>query len=539
MKKKFVLAMAIALVVAMSAVALVGCGAPSNDLATFLKSAPQKAETVNLLSLDNAPKITADLTFDAGKSNKYGIVYMKNTVINSENVTTYAIYNVAGKTLSNWMDNLTTIRISDNNGISVRLWASNNKNGTTDILDSTAAIICTRPANDYREPTLLHHGYGDVASGVDLIMFKYGNDTYMLKDYKKVDSSSSALNKNLFEVMQNGNAKIIIGKDIIVCLNDASIDLYDITNYGFQYSIDFSSIFTSQTASSKAILLDDQNVFIQLMKMLPKEAKKYDFIENDIKVEMLNYIVNTKDSSIKEVEFDYLLEGSVANAQVNGESYNCSFANYTLAKKIENNAYAESNSLIAFDNNMKVLFASDNAMFANAEDIVQVADDKFAVITYNSTTIINISGVVEKQYNQNLQMTSELVYGVGYRLQDRTLVDFAGKVLFNPANRDVIDLYNGVTFFSESVYNETSKQYEDVYYRQNNGEEKVKLNAEPIMEDAVYIIYEAKMCAIYDKQTAKEIVKFDSSLNTNSIDKLLDDTIIVNLNGVSSIICVD
>ncbi|MEG1646898.1 MAG: hypothetical protein RR374_05990 [Clostridia bacterium] len=491
------------------------------------------------MSLDNAPKITADLTFDAGKSNKYGIVYMKNTVINSENVTTYAIYNVAGKTLSNWMDNLTTIRISDNNGNSVRLWASNNKNGTTDILDSTAAIICTRPANDINQLTLLHHGYGDVAGGVDLIVFKYGNDTYMLKDYKKVDSSFSALNKNLFEVMQNGNAEIIIGKDIIVCLDDASIDLYDITNYGFQYSIDFSSIFTSQTASSKAILLDDQNVFIQLMKMLPKEAKKYDFIENDTKVEMLNYIVNTKDSSIKEVEFDYLLEGSVANAQVNGESYNCSFANYTLAKKIENNAYAESNSLIAFDNNMKVLFASDNAMFANAEDIVQVADDKFAVITYNSTTIINISGVVEKQYNQNLQRTSELVYGVGYRLQDSTLVDFAGKVLFNPANRDVINLYNGVTFFSESVYNETSKQYEDVYYRQNNGEEKVKLNAEPIMEDAVYIIYEAKMCAIYDKQTAKEIVKFDSSLNTNSINNLLDGTIIVNLNGVSSIICVD
>ncbi|MEG1608410.1 MAG: hypothetical protein RR348_00935 [Clostridia bacterium] len=533
MKKRIILIISILLIVAMSVSVFIACASENANIGKFVKTIVPQQKNVVAVELSGAPALDANTSIMASASNKYGVVYRQIVTVNEKQISKYAIYCVADKTLSPWRENFSKKELFSltNGNTGAFLWSFTNEFGASEIVDCNGSVVFTCKTGD----KLYFANYNKQRSGVNEIVVSYNSTSYVFNNYKFVNSSDNALNGSMF----SKDGSIIYGKNIIVHINndDTVATIYDKNQNNFLRSIDFSSLQNFNSSVSVVTMLNNANLLVQVSNVLPNDSKKFDILDSTgvTKMEVCTYIVNTQTGKSSQVNCNYLLGGKMKNEQTLGEKYNCAYENYIFGQKFANGSLQKAKVMIAFDNNMVTKFVGTSPLLSNMTSFEQVADAKFAIYSANKTSIIDTAGNVEKTYNQDL--TGKAVYGVGFRLSGDILVDYFGAILFDSANKTVISKVEGITYFSEEILEADGTTTKPHYFRQDKGAEKVEiLNYSSFNKSQNYYVVLGKTAGIKTVYNAYNGEQLTSAPNAN-FDSLNDGTLFVkNANNIHTII---
>ncbi|MEG1608897.1 MAG: hypothetical protein RR348_03440, partial [Clostridia bacterium] len=358
MKKKIVLIVSIMLLAIMSISIFGACEKLSDNFFVDKKIAidslpptttPIKGSVVEdtkMIDLVGAPGVNGDIVIDKGNCTKRAFVF-KNKID-----STYAMYSVnANSIVILWTKSAITY---DQNK---QLWKRSNIVDATknDYIDCEGKVLFTAKEADVKVKNL--------STKSAIVFLKCNNHNYYISESLCISQNENILN-NLFEETNPAN-NYFYGKNNIIECEGAKFTVYNTSSFEFECSFDASYLLTDSNEIVSTVALNNGNIVLQIANYLPKEAKKYDFSAPNVnipsapivKVDLTTYIINCSNNIATEVDFDYMFEN--AYNQNFSDGFVSRFENYGTAVKIDNKNLICKSSLLGFDNNLKLQFASN------------------------------------------------------------------------------------------------------------------------------------------------------------------------------------
>ncbi|MEG1964414.1 MAG: hypothetical protein RR123_06055, partial [Clostridia bacterium] len=292
MKKRLILSLSILLIVAMSAVGLVGCGGVPNDFKAFIKPVARTTETTNIKELA-VP--TVDYGIVSDESCRFALALKHKT-----NADDYALFNVETGAM---VKSKTPFNFYSVFGDGVELWFNEvivNASSTYNIVDCEGKVLFNLSQNDLNNDRI-----ENITSQqkYDTKVLKYKNTVCYVKDSKLIGSSNDTLNKSLFTMASEPNVETVFGKDVIMQSNGPILSFYNAKDFTFEKSIDLSSLKNSNSTVNYLGLLNNKNIVVQVIEKLPEDAKKYQVMYFGFKINLKTYVLDVNTGESKEVKF--------------------------------------------------------------------------------------------------------------------------------------------------------------------------------------------------------------------------------------------
>ncbi|MEG1508971.1 MAG: hypothetical protein RR454_00805, partial [Clostridia bacterium] len=274
MKKRLILSLSILLIVAMSAVGLVGCGGVPNDFKAFIKPVARTTEIINIKELA-VP--TADYGIVSGQNCRFALALKHKT-----NADDYALFNVETGAMAKSKKPFNFYSVF---GDGVELWFNEvpvvNASSTYNIVDCEGKVLFNLSQGELYNGTI-----EEITSQYDTKVLKYKNTVCYVKDGKLIGSSNDTLNKSLFTMASEPNVETVFGKDVIMQSNGPILSFYNAKDFTFEKSIDLSSFKKSDSTVNYFGLLNNKNIVVQVIEQLPEDAKKYQMMYFGFKINL-------------------------------------------------------------------------------------------------------------------------------------------------------------------------------------------------------------------------------------------------------------
>lgn len=522
MKKRIALIVSIMLVVIMSLSVFVACGKSSDKFSKFIKTAPNRGHDVVVSS---AAKTSENISIVTADSTKNALVYKDVTEVDNPKYMLFDVKN--NKEAVAWTLN----EIMYNNILNV--WYYLDKAVVTGnavkVIDYEGTAVATIENVFNLSPVM---EYVAVAPNQTLLRNNSTFDCYLFEDGKFLSEKTAGVNdlpsSELEHFVSEKYTVVMKNHSLLIC-DRASFDLIKVINLA-NYSSSVCDVLSVN-------MIDNGNIIFQTIEYLADDEKKYDVSINldgkIFKINLSTYVVNIEKEKIKEIEFDFLLT-KIENKNTLGVDYNSNYPNYSFACKIVDKAVLSSTSLVAFDNNLKVKFVGDDAIFGGISKLSQVGDVLWCVESDSKTLIVDKDGKVVNEYSgTKAQMgVSSTLWNVGFRMSSsNAVVKFDQTVLFEGAvNGKQVVVKNGAsTIYSESlIVGETSEIH---HFWTDNGGKVIDLDANgATMTDSNSYLYaiqssDSATVKFYSVLSGSEFKSFEAA--NIETDQLKDGSILI------------
>ena len=409
MKKKLV-ALALVLALAVSALSLAACGTDFSK--TYKNPYEDKAYSAYLANklkvLDSKKDVALDANADSVSNNSNLTVF--ETEDENDN-TVYKIYNFETETVVLTLTESETVEYED-------LTASSTNIDKT-LYDFISVKKITTPEEG--EPTteyFIYYADGTLAvSSKEEFKFMADATFFVKGDYYRIDKKgkfvkAGTLAENVVEALP----------DYMNCINEHYYNISEGTLSVYDYSFNLTNYYElpyyNNMDDSEFFVLNDGNVLIQYSFAVSYFESDYTYYNGQNNIKVVTLIYNLKKGETKEIETEALFNNLYARGDAFGMLdylYDDSIKNLAFVNFITNKQKDGTTKAVSVKNDGSVDRVIDNAIVAQL-DVEPHSSGKFVVDTkLGSTYLVNKKGnivadITDATYNEKYIFVNDKIY---------------------------------------------------------------------------------------------------------------------------------